>query len=77
MGIGTSIFIDVWAASNHFSSTPDGRVFQRREQAAYMAAIVDAIETDDPGARVIVDNGQPMTGRYVFCLNNGCMPIMR
>ena len=28
-GIGTSVFIDVWAMSNHFSSTPDGRVFQR------------------------------------------------
>lgn len=53
-GIGTSVFIDVWAASNHFSSTPDGRVFQRIEQATYLAAIVDAIETDDPGARVIV-----------------------
>ncbi len=52
-GIGTSIFIDVWAMSNHFSSTPDGRVFQRTEQAAYLAAIVDAIEADDPGARVI------------------------
>jgi hypothetical protein len=53
-GIGTSVFIDVWAASNHFSSTPDGRVFQRIEQATYLAAIVDAIEADDPGARVIV-----------------------
>jgi predicted extracellular nuclease len=52
-GIGTSIFIDIWAMSNHFSSTPDGRVFQRTEQAAYLAAIVDAIEADDPGARVI------------------------
>ena len=39
--------------SNHFSSTPDGRVFQRIEQAAYLAAIVDAIEADDAGARVI------------------------
>ena len=26
-----------------------------------------------PGTRVIVDNGQPMTGPYVFCFNNGCM----
>jgi invasion protein IalB len=26
-----------------------------------------------PGTRVIVDNGQPMTGPYVICLNNGCM----
>lgn len=26
-----------------------------------------------PGTRVIVDNGQPMTGSYVICFNNGCM----
>src|SRR3954468_17177312 len=26
-----------------------------------------------PGTRVIVDNGQPMTGAYVICFNNGCM----
>jgi hypothetical protein len=52
-GIGTSVFLDVWALSNHFSSTPDGRVFQRKEQATYLAAIVDAIEADDPDARVI------------------------
>src|SRR5262245_11401406 len=26
-----------------------------------------------PGTRVIVDNGQPMTGPYVICFNNGCM----
>ncbi len=26
-----------------------------------------------PGTRVIVNNGQPMTGPYVICFNNGCM----
>lgn len=26
-----------------------------------------------PGTRVIVDNGQPMTGPYVICFQNGCM----
>src|SRR3984957_11258205 len=26
-----------------------------------------------PGTRVIVDNGQPMTGPYVICFNNGCI----
>src|SRR5262245_46440501 len=26
-----------------------------------------------PGTRVFVDNGQPMTGPYVICFNNGCM----
>ena len=26
-----------------------------------------------PGTRVIVDNGQPMNGRYVMCFNYGCV----
>jgi invasion protein IalB len=26
-----------------------------------------------PGTRVIVDQGQPMTGSYVICFQNGCM----
>src|SRR5262245_54835701 len=26
-----------------------------------------------PGTRVIVDQGQPLTGPYVICFNNGCM----
>jgi invasion protein IalB len=26
-----------------------------------------------PGTRVIVDQGQPMTGAYVICFQNGCM----
>jgi invasion protein IalB len=26
-----------------------------------------------PGTRVIVDQGQPMTGPYVICFQNGCM----
>jgi predicted extracellular nuclease len=43
----------LWAVSNHFSSTPDARVGQRREQAAYGAAIVAAIEAADPDARVV------------------------
>ncbi|MEV0715259.1 lamin tail domain-containing protein [Asanoa sp. NPDC050611] len=42
----------LWAVSNHYSSGPDGRIGQRREQAAYGAAIVKAIETADPNARV-------------------------
>jgi len=41
--VGVGAWIDVYAISNHFSSTPDGRVAQRREQARYLAAIVDAI----------------------------------
>jgi predicted extracellular nuclease len=42
----------LWAISNHFSSGPDGRVGQRREQAGYGAAITTAIEGADPHARI-------------------------
>ena len=45
--------LTLWAISNHFSSTPDARVGQRREQAAYGAAIVQAIQASDPAARVV------------------------
>jgi predicted extracellular nuclease len=44
---------ELWAVSNHYSSGPDSRVGQRTEQAAYGAAIVTAIRTANPGARVI------------------------
>jgi uncharacterized protein len=40
--VGVGGWVDVYAISNHFSSTPDSRVNQRREQAAYLAAIVGA-----------------------------------
>jgi hypothetical protein len=43
-GVGTSVFTDLYAISNHFSSNPNGRVGQRTEQALYNAAIVDALE---------------------------------
>jgi uncharacterized protein len=43
----------LWAVSNHFSSTPDARIGQRREQAAYGAAILAAIEAAQPGTRVV------------------------
>jgi hypothetical protein len=42
----------VWSIANHFSSTPQARVGQRTEQAAYGAAIVQAIERSDANARV-------------------------
>lgn len=48
--VGQSVFTDLYAVSNHFSSNPEGRVGQRREQAAYNAAIVTALGD----ARVIV-----------------------
>jgi uncharacterized protein len=44
--VGVGAWIDVYAISNHFSSTPDGRVAQRREQARYLARIVDALGDD-------------------------------
>ncbi|MBM2617430.1 endonuclease [Actinoplanes sp. LDG1-06] len=44
----------LWAISNHFSSGPETRVGQRREQAAYNAAIVAAVEASRPGARVVL-----------------------
>jgi uncharacterized protein len=41
-GKAASVFTDVLAISNHFSSTPDARVGQRTEQSNYLAAIVNA-----------------------------------
>ena len=48
--VGVGAWVDVYAISNHFSSTPDQRRGQRTEQAAYLAAIVDALGA---GARVV------------------------
>ncbi|HEY0696986.1 MAG TPA: endonuclease, partial [Micromonospora sp.] len=50
---GSAEHYTVWAVSNHYSSGPDRRVGQRREQAAYGAAIVTAIEAADPHVRVV------------------------
>jgi predicted extracellular nuclease len=50
---GSAEGLTLWAVSNHFSSTPDARVGQRTEQAAYGAAIVRAIQASDPAARVV------------------------
>lgn len=44
---------ELWAVSNHYSSTPQARVGQRTEQARYGAAIVAAIEAASPHARVV------------------------
>ncbi len=46
--------VDLWVVNNHFSSTPDARVGQRTEQAAYAAAIADTIAAEVPDGRVIV-----------------------
>ncbi|MFD6608996.1 lamin tail domain-containing protein [Micromonospora chalcea] len=50
---GSTERFTLWAVANHFSSGPDSRVGQRREQAAYGAAIVAAVEASDPNARVV------------------------
>lgn len=51
--VGESVFTDLYAISNHFSSGPDGRIGQRTEQAAYNAAIVAALQAADPEVRVV------------------------
>jgi uncharacterized protein len=45
---------DVWIVANHFTSGPDSSVGQRREQAAYNAAIVRAIQSQEPNAKIMV-----------------------
>ncbi|MDG4806381.1 lamin tail domain-containing protein [Micromonospora sp. WMMD1120] len=50
---GSTERFTLYALSNHYSSGPDSRVGQRREQARYGAAIVTAIEAADQGARVV------------------------
>jgi len=50
---GSAEKLTLWAVSNHFSSTPNMRVDQRTEQAAYGAAITAAISAADPNARIV------------------------
>ncbi|WP_371409701.1 lamin tail domain-containing protein [Micromonospora zamorensis] len=50
---GSTERFTLYALSNHYSSGPDSRVGQRREQARYGAAIVTAIEAADQTARVV------------------------
>jgi len=45
---------DVWVAANHFSSGPDSRVLQRTEQARYNAAVLRAIQGQEPNAKVMI-----------------------
>ncbi|HEU5108528.1 MAG TPA: endonuclease, partial [Micromonosporaceae bacterium] len=49
---GSRETLTLWAVANHFSSTPQARVGQRTEQAAYGAAIAQAIERSDANARI-------------------------
>ena len=50
---GASAFTSLYVISNHFSSVPNTRVGQRREQAAYNAAIIAALQQIDGEVRVI------------------------
>ncbi|HEY4687831.1 MAG TPA: lamin tail domain-containing protein [Anaerolineae bacterium] len=52
VGSGTSA--DLYAISNHFSSTPNARVGQRQEQALYNAAIVAALQAAHPAVQVAI-----------------------
>jgi predicted extracellular nuclease len=45
---------DIWVQANHFTSNPDASVGQRQEQAAYNAAVVEAIQSGDADAKVMV-----------------------
>lgn len=53
-GIGSGTTIELYAISNHFSSTPNARVGQRKEQAGYNAAIVAALQAANPAVNVAV-----------------------
>lgn len=53
-GVGLSVFQDAYISNNHFSSGPDRRVDQRTEQAAYNAAIVEALQAENPDVYVSV-----------------------
>jgi len=53
-GVGASTYTDLYVIANHFSSGPDRRVGQRKEQAAYNAAIVAALQAMDPNVKVVV-----------------------
>jgi uncharacterized protein len=52
--IGVGAWTDLYAISEHFSSTPNARVGQRTEQARYSAAIVNALAAAEDGSRVAV-----------------------
>jgi predicted extracellular nuclease len=51
-GVGDPV--DLWVVNSHFSSTPDARVGQRTEQAAYAAAVAGVIEAEVPEGELMV-----------------------
>lgn len=54
ISVGTGTSLDLYAVSNHFSSTPNARVGQRTEQALYNAEIVAALQAEDSNVLVAV-----------------------
>ncbi len=52
--VGVGNFGDVYLIDNHFKSGPDSCVGQRTEEALYNAALVQYIEQNVPGARIVV-----------------------
>ena len=52
-GLGAGSPTELYMLSNHFSSTPDRRVAQRREQSAYNASILTALQSAEPGKRLL------------------------
>ena len=79
-GIGVSVFTDLYAISNHFSSTPDARVGQRTEQAAYGAAIFQALRAADPDVRLTTGGDfnvyprpdDPFAPTHPYCATHEC-----
>jgi predicted extracellular nuclease len=77
-GVGNGLVTGVYAISNHFSSTPDARVGQRTEQAAYNAAIVEALQAYDPSVRVVVGgdlNVYPDSGQLAALYDQGLINL--
>ncbi|QSB04051.1 hypothetical protein [Natronoglycomyces albus] len=52
--IGASTYNDVYLVNNHFNAGPDRRILQRTDQAAYVAAIGEAILAEDAQAHVVI-----------------------
>lgn len=52
-GVGTGEPVELYAIVNHFASRPNQRIERRRQQAAYGAALIKAIETASPEALIV------------------------
>lgn len=52
--LGSPAPVQLYLLNNHFSSTPTGRVAQRKEQAIYNAAIIVALQRREPQVYAVV-----------------------